>query len=75
MIFMQNEGSEGPCADYYQVKQQHNNLRTTYLLDLWSRWVKFLVSSPAKTHQFKKGRNNRTGHLKTCQDCVHFQNN
>lgn len=53
MIFMQNQGCEGPRADYYQVKQQRSNLKTTCLLDLCSWWVKFLVSSPAKTHQFK----------------------
>ena len=41
------------CADYYQAKQQHSNLKTRYVLALWSRWVKFLVSSPEKTHQFK----------------------
>lgn len=33
--------------------------------------MKFLVSSSAKTHQFKPAHN-RTGHLKTCQDCVYF---
>lgn len=54
MIFMQNQGCEGPCADYYQAKQQHSNLKTRYLLALWSQWVKFLVSSPAKTHQLSK---------------------
>lgn len=54
MIFMQNEGCEGPCADYYQAKQQHSNLKTRYLLALWSQWVKILVSCPAKTHQFNK---------------------
>ena len=52
--FMQNQGCEGPCADYYQAKPQHSNLKTRYLLALWSWWVKFLVSSPVKVHQFKR---------------------
>lgn len=31
IIFMQNQGCEGPCADYYQVKQQLSNLKTAYV--------------------------------------------
>lgn len=40
--------AKDPHADYYQANQQHGNMKTRLLFP-WSRWLKFLVSSPVKT--------------------------